>query len=125
MAKHHVEHHHAKGGHVEIHHHKKGGGVKRAKGGRARTAPENVASGDKVVIAEAEGKEPYAKRGGRIKRRDGGMVQMTGGNVRPRLDRPGRKSGGRVGSDRSPLTSAHNVHASETLPKEDGGESHD
>jgi hypothetical protein len=32
---------------------------------------------------------------------------MTGGAVRPRGDRPGRKTGGRVGADRAPLSSAH------------------
>jgi hypothetical protein len=34
---------------------------------------------------------------------------MTGGGVRARLDRPGRKSGGGVGANRSPLSTAHNT----------------
>jgi hypothetical protein len=123
-AKHVSHHHHAKHGHVEIHHHKKGGGVKRAGGGRTLMK----ASGNPDVFKEAEGKEDYdkgdeRKKGGRAKhRRTGGAVQMTGGAVRPRLDRPGRKSGGRVGSDTSPLTSAHNSASAESLPKENGGD---
>jgi len=108
MRKHHGKHHGK---------HHKGGG---------RTL--EVASGNPDVIKAAEGKEKEeeAKRGGRIhhKKKTGGAVQhrMTGGLVRPRLDRPGRKRGGGVGSDKSPLTSAHHIHASETLPKEEGGD---
>jgi hypothetical protein len=34
---------------------------------------------------------------------------MTGGGVRPRLDRPGRKAGGGVGANTSPLSTAHNT----------------
>jgi len=101
-----------------------------AKGGRT----DMVASGNPDVIKEAEGHESYAKgderkHGGRAKhhgkhhRKTGGKVigLMTGGSVRPRLDRPGRKRGGGVGSDTSPLTSAHRSGSSETLPKEQGG----
>ena len=91
------------------HHH----GKHKAEGGRAH----EIVSGNPDVIKEAEGKESYAegderKHGGRAKkhqRAKGGKVVglMTGGGVRPRLDRPGRKMGGRVGADRSPLSSAH------------------
>ncbi len=102
---------------------------KKAGGGRTNM----VASGNPDVIKEAEGKEDYAKgdekkRGGRAKhkRAAGGKVGtslglMTGGAVRPRLDRPGRKMGGRVGADRAPLSSAHSSGASESLPRSDGG----
>jgi len=115
-------------GHKDHHHgrHKKGGGRLNM-----------VASGNPDVIKEAEGKEDYAKgdekkHGGRAKhkgkhRSSGGKVLglMTGGAVRPRLDRPGRKAGGRVGADRAPLSSAHNSGPSEKLPKEErGGMSH-
>lgn len=121
----HKEHHHKHGGHVGHKKHHAGGG---------RT--NMVASGNPDVIKEAEGKEDYAKgdekkHGGRAKhhgkhhRAAGGKVTalglMTGGAVRPRLDRPGRKSGGRVGSDRSPLSSAHHSGSSESLPREQGG----
>jgi hypothetical protein len=87
--------------------------LQRAKGGRTGL----VASGNPDVLKEAEGKEDYAKgderkRGGKVKRKAGGKVigLMTGGSVKPRLDRPGRKRGGAVGADRSPLSSAH-MHA--------------
>lgn len=117
----HKGHHHKHGGHV--------GGKHHAGGGRTNM----VASGNPDVIKEAEGKEDYAKgdlkkHGGRAKhhkRAAGGKVTalglMTGGAVRPRLDRPGRKVGGRVGSDRSPLSSAHKSGGSESLPRESDG----
>jgi hypothetical protein len=95
---------------------KHGGSASR--GGREH----EVVSGNPDVLKEAEGKESYAKgdekkHGGRTKhhkRAAGGKVPagktiglMTGGAVRPRLDRPGRKRGGGVGADKSPLSSAH------------------
>lgn len=77
----------------------------KAKGGRAQ-----VVSGNKNVIAEAkEGTTGDVDKG--KKRKKGGKVigLMTGGGVRPRLDRPGRKSGGGVGANKSPLSTAHNT----------------
>ena len=119
----HKHHHHKHGGHVDGHHegHHDGHHHKHHRKGGGRIGM--VASGNPDVIKEAEGKEDYAKgdekkHGGRAKhhkhkRATGGKVigLMTGGAVRPRLDRPGRKSGGRVGSDRSPLSSAHHGHS--------------
>jgi hypothetical protein len=46
-----------------------------------------------AVLADAASKAPMA-------------VAATGGKTRMRLDRPGRKMGGRVGADCSPLSSA-------------------
>lgn len=88
--------------------------IGRKKGGRVGL----VASGNPDVIKEADddkdGDETghERKRGGKVKkgkRQAGGKVigLMTGGGVRPRLDRPGRKSGGAVGANRSPLSTAH------------------
>lgn len=113
-----------KGGH-KAHHHAHGGKHHKAGGGRTGL----VAEGNPDVLKEAEGKEDYAKgderkKGGRAKRKAGGKVVglMTGGGVRPRLDRPGRKRGGAVGSDRSPLSTAFRVqHGSEKMPKEQEG----
>lgn len=71
-----------------------------------------VVSGNKNVVDEAEKDEDGMKRGGKVKKRkDGGKVVglMTGGGVRPRLDRPGRKAGGGVGANTSPLSTAHNT----------------
>lgn len=55
------------------------------------------------VEAEAEEKAS----GGRAKKKAGGMVD--GDMKKKRLDRPGRKAGGRVGADKNPLTGAANV----------------
>ena len=94
----------------------------REKGGRIGLK----AAGNPDVFKEAEGKEDYAKgdekkRGGRVKRKSGGKVigLMTGGGVKPRLDRPGRKRGGGIGSDRSPLSSAHKHERPGTAPAEE------
>jgi hypothetical protein len=52
------------------------------------------------------------KRGGRVKRKHGGAVKddarVSGKLAKMRLDRPARKDGGRVGADKSPLSSAAN-----------------
>ena len=76
----------------------------RKDGGRT---PDKISGNPNVFKEAAERKD-----GGRLpKRATGGKVVglMTGGAVRPRLDKPGRKSGGRVGADKSPLSSAHKV----------------
>lgn len=79
------------------------GHKKRANGGKA---PMKVAGNPNVFKEAAE-----RKNGGKVNRATGGKVigLMTGGAVRPRLDRPGRKTGGRVGADKSPLSSANKV----------------
>jgi len=78
----------------------------KASGGRT----EMKVSGNPDVFKEAEGKESYdegdeRKRGGKVKKMRGMMPE--GKKAKHRMDRPKRKSGGRVGSDRSPLSSAH------------------
>lgn len=77
-------------------------GKKRASGG--------------VVDKDESPKEVYAGAGSKVvkeadERKDGGRVKKEGGKVdgkkaKMRLDRPGRKMGGRVGADRSPLSEA-------------------
>jgi len=71
-------------------------------------------SGNPDVFAEAEDK----KKGGKVKRATGGKVigLMTGGGVKPRMDRPGRKRGGGVGANTSPLSTAHGTVAAEKTP---------
>ena|SRR6185312_823486 len=53
------------------------------------------------------------KRGGRVKRKHGGRTKdehrVEGKMAKMHLGRPGRKAGGRVGADKSPLSSAHTV----------------
>ena len=85
----------------------------RESGGRAHMK----VSGNPDVFEEAAERHGKKKHGGRTHHRAaGGKVEgntvglMTGGAVRPRLDRPGRKRGGAVGADRSPLSSAHTGH---------------
>lgn len=99
-------------------------GKKRADGGGVMKV-----SGNPNVFKEAAER----KKGGRAKRADGGGVAapegksiglMTGGAVRPRLDRPGRKSGGRVGANTSPLSTAHGTTSPSSTPKaQEGGAS--
>lgn len=70
-------------------HFKRGG---RASGG----GTPDVVSGNPNVLKEAKKR----KAGGRV-------VKMAGGPVMARLDRPGRKRGGGVGANTSPLSTAH------------------
>lgn len=100
---------------------------KRAEGGRLSSEPKWNAGGEQNAAKEAEEK----KRGGKVKRKHGGHVD--GKKPHHRMDRKrggkvsthhveGRKSGGRVGSDKSPLSSAHNMSSPESLPKtQEGG----
>lgn len=62
---------------------------------------------DSNVVKEAEER----KRGGgvRKKHKHGGAIE--GEKAKHRLDRPGRKSGGRVGCDKAPMTGAHKMSA--------------
>src|SRR5262245_15636295 len=82
--------------------------VARAKGGKAM-----VVSGNPNVLKEA--KEGTTGDKDTVGRKSGGKVTgkavglMTGGKVRPRLDRPGRKRGGGVGANATPLSTAHNT----------------
>lgn len=93
--KHHVVHH---GHHMPkiVHHHRKRGG------GVADPGHDVYAGASSNVVKEAEER----KHGGRAKK-DGHFAE--GGRTRARLDRPGRKRGGGVGSDMRPLTTAHNA----------------
>lgn len=90
--------------------------MKGKKSGGGRTNMR--VSGNPDVFKEADER----KKGGKVKRATGGKVDgkivglMTGGAVRPRLDRPGRKSGGRVGANTSPLSTAHGTVAAEKTP---------
>lgn len=88
--------------------HKKMGGTCRATGGAVSTASAPVAR----------------KRGGKVE--DGKELHMHGAKARFRLDKPGRKRGGRVGSDGAPLSSAgrgdHPHGASDEMGGPRGGE---
>lgn len=67
---------------------------------------------------EKEADEGRAK-GGRMKKKAGGMVE--GHEKKHRLDRPGRKRGGKIGADSAPLTTAGKMRdASEHKTDDDG-----
>ncbi len=72
------------------------GGTKMTGGVKAPTGTPALVSGNKDVVAEAKKKTSAFK--------DGGVVH--GKKTAMRLDRPGRKSGGRVGADCAPLSTA-------------------
>jgi hypothetical protein len=80
--------------------------------------------GNPAVFKEAEDR----KKGGKC-RATGGSVsgvgaasatktigRMSGGAVKARLDRPGRKKGGRVGSNNAPLSTANAVVSAPKAP---------
>lgn len=76
-----------------------------AKGGRT----EMKVSGNPDVFKEAEEEH---KHGGKVGHKKPGhhmkhLGHPEGHKAKHRMDRPHRKAGGRVGSDKSPLSSAH------------------
>lgn len=80
----------------------------------APVAPVNRKDGGEVGADKVSGnpnvfKEAAMKKGGKVKRAAGGKIvgRMDGGGVKARLDRPGRKQGGAVGANTSPLSTAH------------------
>lgn len=81
---------------------------KKASGGIATKVVKDSPAYD--VEQEAEEK----KKGGKA------MGKMHGGKSRLRLDKPGRKTGGRVGANFSPLSSANRTSSPDTAPKSNG-----
>ncbi len=79
----------------------------RKKGGRIGM----VASGNPEVLAEAkdadDGVTTGLKKGGKAKKRKSGGMVMGGAKAATRHDRPGRKTGGAVGANRTPMSTAH------------------
>lgn len=59
------------------------------------------------------GGNPYVLKEAKA-RKSGGKVDCgpEGAMAKKRMDRPGRASGGRVGADKAPLSSAHNASKS-------------
>lgn len=74
----------------------KKGGTKMMGGVTPATPNPPLVSGNPKVAAAADAKGKHFK--------DGGVVEGKKGKMR--LDRPGRKMGGRVGADCAPLSTA-------------------
>lgn len=79
---------------------------KKAKGGGVA-----IAGGNPEVIKEAKAR----KSGGKC------IGKMHGGAATKRLDRPGRKRGGRVGADVAPLSTANRDAKADAAPKSQTG----
>jgi hypothetical protein len=78
--------------------------------------------GGSVPIKDAGG-NPYVKEEAEEKKHGGKAVgKMHGKMSKMRLDRPGRKRGGRVGADKSPLSSAHSSASADAAPHENSSE---
>jgi hypothetical protein len=96
-------------GHKSEHHRKRGGEVAEDKLEKTEEGEgkEESYSGKNNVEKEAKEK----KHGGKVKRKHGGRAEhhVEGKKAHMHLGRPGRKAGGRVGADKSPLSSAHNI----------------
>lgn len=119
--KQHSEHHRKRGGRAK--HHAEGGEIKEAggnpyveaeahekkRGGKAEHEGKHRKKGGKAEH-EHEHHGRHRRRGGKAEheheRKRGGHV-VEGHHAKHRLDRPGRKRGGGVGADTSPLSSAH------------------
>lgn len=119
MAGNHKKHHRGEGEHVEHHGVDNHGTIKhhehpmaehkhkRARGGKVGNEPM-----EGVKESEPAPKDVYAGKESNVvkeadKRKHGGKVE--GKMAHMHLGRPGRKKGGRVGSDQSPLSSAAHV----------------
>lgn len=86
---------------------------KRADGGRIGMK----VSGNPDVFKEAEEK----KKGGKVGKHVG---KAEGSAAKHRMDRPGRKKGGRVGANAAPLSTAHTASSPDKYPKsQEGGAS--
>lgn len=92
---------------------------KKSNGSGPKTGVVMPDPAPKVVYAgEGSGTEKAA-----LKRKRGGSVKHVGGPEgkisKMRLDRPGRKTGGRCGSDMAPLSSASKVSKPSGLDLDD------
>ena len=96
---------------------------KKAEGGKVEPGlhPKAYDAQGSEVEKEADEK----KRGGRAKRKDGGRMHHEGGMKAKRLDRPGRKRGGRVGADKMPLTGANKITDASEHDAKDSGDAED
>jgi len=78
----------------------------RKKGGRTGMWVSGNPDVEKEADDDKDGAETGHKKGGRVKKKKE-VGKMHGKEPKHRLDRPGRKRGGAVGANRSPLSTAH------------------
>lgn len=90
----------------------------RADGGKVE--PEVKPKPYNAEGSEVEKEAEEKAHGGRAKKKRGGAVE--GGMKKHRLDRPGRKTGGRIGADKSPLTTAAKIRPATEHNAEDSGD---
>lgn len=88
--------------HHEHHHPRKAGG---------KVEPEITPKPYNAQGSNVEKEAEEKKHGGKVKRARGGKAEhhVEGHAGKHRLDRPGRKRGGRAGADMSPLTTASKI----------------
>ena len=89
---------------------------KFARGGVPSTPKPTGGSGTKSEIADHL--MAHRKSGGRVEDKE---EKMHGAKAKFRLDRPGRKRGGRVGCDTAPLSSAGKGDHPHSADDEQGG----
>lgn len=87
----------------------------------AGLATGGVASAASAAAAPASSAASGASSPVAARARGGSCAPMQGMTSMKRLDRPGRKRGGAVGADSSPLTSAANLSGSSTGNEKGGG----
>ena len=104
MKAHHKKHHRAKGGMVAY-----AGGDSNVAHEAESVAPSHETNDETPAESKAKAKfKPYKKGGKAMKH-----LHAEGGAAKHRLDKPHRKHGGRVGSDKSPFSSAHSSTSAE------------
>lgn len=78
---------------------------RHTKGCRAMGGKADLVSGNPNVVAEA-GKGDGRKKGGKV------LGKIEGKKAKHHMGRPGRKTGGAVGANTSPLSTAHRAVSS-------------
>lgn len=100
--------HRAKGGIVAY-----AGGDSNVAHEAEEVAPSKETNNETDAESRAKAKfKPY-KKGGKAHKHGGKVHHAEGKMAHHRLDRKGRKTGGRVGADKSPLSSAHSSTSAE------------
>lgn len=76
------------------------------KGKKSNNPTKGVMPSDPAPSVVYSGKDSKVVAAAKKRKRGGKVVKMDDKKSKMRLDRPGRKRGGRAGADQSPLSSA-------------------